>query len=176
MRKGIARKLRDEFSLQLKERFPAFALAKGLRLPSDLRVYQWKQPGLACFLVLNLHPYEDAFTVEVSWSTTGDWADASTVSPGTVPEVVDRQGVLFRIVLFWSKDQDHWWYLGPSLREFHANDTGDFLSAPTRLEEYSPEAAAIARVDSQVSDAMEKIGQHAVPYFRRIAAQIESGG
>lgn len=170
----MAKSVRQHFELNLRRELPQFQRLRGLPLPAECRAYEWRVAGqLHYHLLLQLHRSEDAFTVEVGWTTNGRWPEHVPLPDGPHETAVSGD-MRFRIGFLWSSRSDHWWRLAPCrVVRLGAEDDGDDLGARlARLRYPPPLADALAQVPRQVDDAIARIRQYALPYFGRVASAL----
>jgi hypothetical protein len=88
---------------------------------------------------------------------------STTILPTTRPP---QSKMRFRLCNFWT-DQDEWFYVCPRPSEEHLK--AYFFGGGT---DYYPESVeeAVKRVPGLIDEVMRQICDHAVPYFRKVAA------
>lgn len=165
MRKELGKPTRQIFFSRLVEVAPDFRRdssrdIKGftwsfLRRAGDLRQWLWFQR----------HTYDDAFTVELSWSCVSD--EPASPRLGRPDDAFTEQGCRFRLGAFWNPGGDHWWHVAdrpPSVLDIPPDQSVDALldRPPVNLE------LALPRVRLAVEDAIGRIREHAIPYFDRV--------
>ena len=101
------------------------------------------------------HKYDDAFTIEISWSCTNDSPFEATLRDPSAP--FELSGVRFRLGRFWEPQKDVWWYVA------EPNFGRSLLSV------FRPASDPKAAIDAAVTDAIQRIQEHALPYFDRVA-------
>ena len=172
MRASLAKAVRRAFDERFAREVPEFKLSKETRLAPECRLYEsHRTERLVFFLVLNIHRTEDAFTFEVAWTKNGKWPEGHVPLPHAL-EVDSPSGEMrLRIGLLWSAQMDYWWELAPrpsTMGLLPPEGLWEKISNPPPIEE------ALAKVEPQVSDAMGRIREWALPYFERVAAAQRS--
>lgn len=166
MRSPLGRRVRRRFGARLKQILPQFDEAKDELIPQGCRLYRWRPGGAVTFyLFLLIDPQSDRFTVEVVWTLTGQWPP--TFRGWGAPDDQPTEGTVeFRLCRFWEPKQDIWWEVArlPTMEDLERAilTLGDYEEA---LEN------ALPRVEPLVDDAINRIEQHALPYFANIAAR-----
>jgi hypothetical protein len=167
MRSVVAKEIRKQFAARLKQVLPGFRATKNEHVPPGDRLFEWKAaPGLSIFLALQPASDYDEFTMEVSWSTDGEYPILEfNDSPW---ERTRKRKMRFRLCHFWT-EQDEWFYVCPRPSEEHLK--AYFFGGGT---DYYPESAeeAVRRVPGLIDEVFRRIQDHAVPYFRKIALDL----
>jgi len=166
MRGPVAKALRKQFAERLKRELRGFQGRKNEYVAAGERLFEWKAaPGLSFFLLLQPADDYDEFTIEVSWTTDGEYP--MLVSDDS-PLKLSRKGKMrFRLCQFWT-DEDEWFYVCPRPSEEHLK--AYFYGGADYYPE-SPEEA-VRRVPGLIDEAFQRIRDHAVPYFRNIATHL----
>jgi hypothetical protein len=169
MRSPLGKQVRRRFARLMRESLPQFTEIEMDGVPQGCKLYASRTGSdLTFYIQLTINHKYDCFTIEVVWSEKGVYPDVCGVARlGDQP----CDGTLaFRIGNFWNPKRDHWWWIGRDFFEdvtqeelLHAFQSGSDWMAP--VEEVLPQ------VDVQVDDAISKILEYAVPYFKRIAAE-----
>ena len=167
MRSIVAKALRKQFAERLKQELPGFRTTKNEHVSSGERLFEWKAaPGLSFFLLLQPAPDYDEFTIEVSWSTDGTYP---ILVSNDSPYERSRKGKMrFRLCNFWT-EEDEWFFVCPRPSEEHLK--AYFFGGGS---DYYPESSeeAVQRVPGLLEQVFRRILEHAVPYFRKIAADL----
>lgn len=178
MRGQLAKVVRERFEARLRERLPRFEPVTTAEVPAGHRVYGWDAfPGLSCYLMLCPNPKADQFTVEAAWSQHGSFP--SRVLPGQPLDVPERNirrdppqdgAFRFRIARLWFPKGDPWWDVVANRPPTETSSRPSFLNR-SRREEVSI-AEATARAETLVDDAIERVEQQVLPYFRQVAREM----
>jgi hypothetical protein len=104
MRSVVAKELRKQFAARLKQALPGFRATKNQHVCPGDRLFEWiTAPGRSIFLALQPASDYDEFTIEVSWSTDGEYP---------IPEFNDspsertRKGKMrFPLCHFWTEKE-----------------------------------------------------------------------
>ena len=168
MRAYLAKGVRKQFALRLKQAAPEFAEAKGESIPRGDRLYVWEvSPRQRFYLLLQFHPHEDWFTLEVAISRSGRWP-AFLLQPNSPDSYVKDGDLRFRLGRLWAPPQkDVWWELAPR------------PPANASLEAYMnrvPVEELLSKIEPLVVDAVGQIIQHALPYFQKFRVDAASTG
>lgn len=161
MHSDISAAVRQEFHSRLGATLPHFAVSNELDTPPGSVLYRWAaRDDLVFFLLLQFHRREEWFTVEIAWSRHGRWP-ATEVDRD--PDLDSRKDTSrFRAGRLWAPPQeDIWWRLAPRV-SVEAPLEGHFVAVP--------QDELRRRVPAAVDDAVQRLVQHAVPYFTRVAA------
>jgi hypothetical protein len=156
----LSKEVRRRFEQQFRNEFPNFRRKSGEVLPPGTHLYERRvdECGLSLFLVLLLSPKDDRFTIELGWGKGGVFPQNIQIGP----EKATDSGVSFRLASLWlGAGRDHWWWLG---RERTLEEIGAGISDGT-LEEKA------ARIDSQVTDAVQRLKELALPYFENVLSE-----
>lgn len=165
MRKELGRPTRELFFARLAEAAPDFHRDSS----RDIKGFTWsflRRAGtLREWLWFQRHKYDDAFTVELSWSCLTD--EPTRPRTGRPDDGFTEEGCRFRLGAFWKQGGDHWWYLmdpPPSILEMSPEKYVELLleRPPADL------AQALPRVHMAVDDAIGRIREYALPYFDRV--------
>ena len=144
----------------LKERLPAFVLAKNAEIPPGCQLYQWEPgPGLHCYLELVVDPKPlDRFNVLVGWSRNG--RVPLSITSARLEEDPPGGDVLGAINQFWDKKpkEPYPWDLAP----FDSLSTEGWNSRSTVAE-------AIGKMPPIVEEVVDRVARHCVPYFQGVA-------
>ena len=169
MRAPLAKAVRKEFATRLKEVVPEFVEAKGENIPPGDRLFLWEvSDELRFYLLLQFHPYEDWFTLEVAVSRSGHWP-AFALLPNSPEADVRDNDLRFRLGRLWAPpQQDVWWELAPR------------PECGASMDEYMkrvPVDDLFPRVKPLVDDAVQRVVEYGAPYFQRAASerQIDQG-
>jgi hypothetical protein len=165
MRGMVAKAVRKQFAERLKHELPQFRPIKSEHLTHGERLFEWKAaPALFFFLMLQTDDHNDEFTVEVAWSSDGQFP---ILSINTSPCEKARGGKMrFRLCNFWT-EEDEWFRV--CSRPTEAQLKAYFFEGKDYYAD-SPEEAA-QRVPALIEEAIQRILEHAVPYFRKIVAE-----
>jgi hypothetical protein len=164
MRGPVAKELRSQFAKRLKQELPSFRPTKNKHVaPGDRLFGMEAAPGLSIFLSLQPASDYDEFTVEVSWSTDGEYPIQTWCDLPSKPSCKGK--MRFRLCYFWT-DEDEWFYVCPRPSEEHQQKY--FIEGGT---DYYPESVeeAVRRVPRLVDEVFRRIREHAVPYFQNLA-------
>jgi len=166
MRAPLAKAVRREFGLRLTEVVPQFAEVKGESIPPGDRLYVWEaSPGLRFYLLLQFHPHEDWFTLEVAISQSGRWP-AFALQPSSPDADVKDGDFRFRLGRLWAPPQrDVWWELAPR------------PPAGASVDQYmnrAPVEELLTKIEPLVEDAVRQIAQHALPYLHKVGVDAAS--
>jgi hypothetical protein len=164
--------LRKEFSLQMKAVFPSFVRMKSGRLPAPLWLYGTHAgPSLWFFIMLHIFEQRDQFTVEVACNNEPKPPESMITFAPDLPE--PRCPEFFRIDCLWQANWDAIWTLAKDL----LMDSDAMITMPPEefveksfLDNREPVQTALERVEPSVSDAMDRIIQYVIPYFKEVAA------
>jgi hypothetical protein len=165
MNSKLALALRKRFELELSRRLPFFTEVETQTGPERWRRFQWRASDALVFSIILVIPQlakGDRFTVEIGWSSNGDFP--GVLGPSDEPSESGPNGVRFRISKLWSH-RDWWWWLGPEQTletALQSLDNEDYLK-PEDL------TAKTNDIEPKVLDALKMIELHALPYFRAVA-------
>ena len=169
MEKVLARLVRREFDLLLRERNPEFTKVQKAEIPPGWCLYKSRNLGeFSCFILLAVDPARDWFTVECAWSQNGEFPAYSILRR---PFDEPKNGALrFRLAGLWDGDtHDYWWELGPKV-----SPEEELMSALEGDETLSRERnQAKTLVQSSVLDAIENVEVYAIPYFQSRCISLE---
>src|SRR5262249_35789805 len=134
-------------------------------------------PGLSFYLLLVISAREDRFTVEVAWSRNGHFPARATPSqPIDFPELNVRRDeprdgdFRFRLARLWTpRGADPWWELAPRRSLADLQEQLQQLSEGRAPNEETVDEA-LNKVGPLVDDAVRRIVEHALPYFRGVGA------
>ncbi len=166
MRKELGKPTREYFFARLADVAPEFERCS----THDIKGFIWsfvrQQRDLYQWLWFQRHKYDDAFTVELSWSClTKDPARAPSKSPA---DAFTPEGARFRLGAFWNSGGDYWWYVAdppPGMLEVSPEEYINRLLRPPEIDL----TKALPRVHAAVDDAIARIREYALPYFGRVA-------
>ena len=171
MRKAIGRTLRGKFERQLLERLPWFQPFPFKDNPLGERAYCCRPADdLAFYIVLRPHPRQETFSIEIGWSDGRPWplphewwvdADAP----------VDGVGGWLGLGALWGAPNGlHEWQLSEHMPlDFVLTASPEEFVARLVDDEYVQ--TGVANVSAAVQDAVARVVDHALPYFRRIASE-----
>lgn len=159
MRSKLGVAVRKRFSQRMRQDLPFFrevkeATARGMQL------YRWDaMPAVAFYLALQMHSNLDWFTLEAACTRRDRFP---TDMPPQDPTAFGESGdCRFRLSELWTHPpRDVWWECVPRPPLEHAIE--QYMNPP-------PVEDLLPLVDSLVEDAMDRVGKHAVPYFREMA-------
>jgi hypothetical protein len=160
MRPPLAKAVRQEFAQQLAKQLSQFRKTKN---GAGYYIYQWMVGPKLCFFVgLQIDSEEDWFTVEVAWNTREEFPGlAFNQSPKEMPKT---GGFRMRLGGLWN-DTDKWWELAPGWTD----EQWESLELELKMPKATPIAKAMKNVKLHVTDAIERLRKHALPYFVKIA-------
>ena len=163
MRKEFGKPTRDLFFGRLKEIAPDFVKSS----EHDIKGFTWtvarRIGDLRQAITFQRHKYDDAFTVEISWSCLHD--NPVEAKFGEPSDAFTPRGLRFRLGRFWEPQKDVWWYVAePQFGLGLSHLLKTFVPAP------DPEQA----IHAAVADAMNRIEQHALPYLDRVAQAMSA--
>lgn len=170
MKADLAKDVRTRFERAFLVSFPQFQRLKKPEVPSDWRVYGWRQSeGLSVYVTLGIANHCDDFTVEVAWSRlhrfpshipvgVPEW-DPNAIPVGKATDVESS----FRAWHLWEPGRDVWWRVR---RDRDVPDEFDDLLPPLPP---LPGDERARPVQEQVDDAITRIRDHVMPYFRSLA-------
>lgn len=158
MRSILAKELRAQFERTIKNRVPTLIPCKGEGMPPGDRLYRWGIGAKPAFFVSVLpHHQNDAFTLEIAYSDCEKWPQNIFMFSETDPEVSGSKR--FRISQLFPPDQrkDYWWWLvkQPNILNFDS------------FRDEDP-SEALSKVQPLIDDAVTKLVEYAIPYFRRV--------
>jgi hypothetical protein len=164
MRAVLGKELRHQFTERLQDELPQFRRILDKRLSRTDSVYEWRvADGLSFYLLLQVAPERDDFTVEVCWSRKNRFPlDVSQFSPADAP---DGGQMRFRLSAFWARN-DPWWTLGTPHDPWEELE----LLAGGELLLEDPIPRAMAKIPGEITDVILKVKQYAVPYFANTIA------
>ena len=120
--------------------------------------------------------YDDAFTVEVAWSRDGCFPSCPATDSG---EEQNAESAAVRICNLVSvTGRDLWWVLAAhddSMRRFEQiviQGDEDALVGYLLEDPLGPKENALARVDAEVTSAMDVMTEFMVPYFCNVATRF----
>ena len=155
VRKELGKPTRELFFSRLAEIAPDFKRTS----QHDMKGFTWtftrRIGDLRQSITFQRHKYDDAFTIEISWSCTNDSPFEATLKDPSAP--FEQSGVRFRLGRFWESQKDVWWYVA------EPNFGRSLLSV------FRPASDPKAAIDAAVADAIHRIQEHALPYFDRVA-------
>lgn len=167
MRKELGKPTRELFFAMVGDVAPEFGRCSA----HDIRGFTWwlcRQRGnLRQWLSFQQHRYDNAFTVEISWSSV--FEDPTRPPLGTPEDPFTPCGCRMRLGAFWNKGGDFWWHLTdppPGLLDVSPEEYLQAWAAPSAVDLVT----TLPRVRAAVEDAVERIREYAVPYFERVAA------
>jgi hypothetical protein len=167
MRTTVAKEVRKQFAERLNQKLPGFRAKRNEHVSSGERLFEWRAaPGLSFFLLLQPADDYDEFTIEVSWSTDGDYP--MRVSNNSPYEPSRKGKMRFRLCSFWT-EEDEWFCVSPRPSEEHLQ--AYFFGGGTDYYPESPEEA-VQRVPGLIEEVFRRIHEHAVPYFHKIAEDL----
>lgn len=163
MRKEVGKAVYSCFAEQLAHAFPNFKRVKLKNVPKGYFVFRHQpKEGLLFFIVLDMAPKYDEFTVEIGWSKNGKFPSYLAGSP-----LENRKdGLKICLCQFWSV-QDIWWEVG---HRWTDEEWDQYLFEDKELED-EPLPRTLAKVPSKVDDAIQKLKKYAIPYFEQVASK-----
>ena len=167
MRKELGKPTREYFFARLAEIAPDFQRCSTY----DIKGFTWsflrRQNDLYQWLWFQRHMYDDAFTVELSWSCL---TEEPTRPPIRDPsDAFTPEGARFRLGRFWNSGGDYWWYIAdppPSISEVTPEEYVNRLLAPRPEVDLGK---VMPKLRATVDDVIVRIQEHALPYFNRVA-------
>ena len=174
MRKELGKPTREYFFGRLAEVAPDFQRCS----THDIKGFTWsflrQQRDLHQWLWFQRHKYDDAFTVELSWS-------CAIKEPTRPPfrnssDAFTPEGARFRLGAFWNSGGDYWWYVADPPPRFSEVTPEEYIN---RLLTPPPEVdlgKALPKLRETVDDAIGRIQEHALPYFNRVALWVLTDG
>ena len=160
MRKELGKPTRDLFFGQLKEIAPDFARSSEY----DIKGFSWtvsrRIGDLRQAITFQSHKYDDAFTVEIWWTCTQGNPFERTL--GDPSDAFTPRGVRFRLGRFWEPQKDVWWHVAEP------------TFGRSLLSVFHPQPDPETAIHVAVSDAVNRIQQHALPYFDRVAQAMSA--
>ncbi len=173
MRKELGKPTREYFFRRLAEIAPDFHRCG----THDIKGFTWsflhQEQELHQWLWFQRHKYDDAFTVELSWSClTKDPARAPSKNPA---DVFTPEGARFRLGAFWNSGGDYWWYVAdrpPGIMDVSPDEYIQSLLTPGKVDL----SKALPQLRAAVDDSIARIREHALPYFGRVAEWARSHG
>ncbi len=169
MRKELGKPTREYFVAGLAESAPEFQRSSPHDIKGFTWSFVWRERELHRWLWYQQHKYDDAFTVELSWSCL---TQEPTRAPSRNPaDAFTPEGARFRLGAFWNKGGDYWWYVAdppPGILDCSPEDYIKRLAMPAKIE--------LPRVREAVDDAVARIREYALPYFDRVAEWARTDG
>ncbi len=171
MRKELGKPTREYFFARLTDVAPEFQRCN----TCDIKGFTWsllrQERNLCQWIWFQRHKYDDAFTVELSWSCL-------TKEPQRPPhknpaDPFGPEGARFRLGAFWNNGGDYWWYVAdppPAMSDLSPEEYVRRLLMPAEVDL----SQALPRVRAAVDDAISRVQEHALPYFGRVAEWARS--
>ena len=141
------------FDRQLREKLPQFESMGDQEIAPVCRLYGYKTEEVTFFVLLQMHRYEDSFTVELGWSKVHKWPEAFSVSPVAPDQAESKRDARFRLGHLWI-DKDVWWDVGPGLVDRLLN-------------------RSTSKIEAQVADAVARVRAEGMSYFDQIAECLD---
>ncbi len=171
MRADLSKLLKKRFISALRRRCPEYIQLNNIALPANAPVFGWTaRPAMSFYLVLVTWSKENKFTLEGAWSKNGRFPSAARLSfPRDVLDfgIVKDQPVggdlRFRLPGLWTPRGDFRWEIVPTPGPEETIARFDRFVQTGKSEERSLESLR-ERIDATVSDAVNRIGGHWLPY------------
>lgn len=159
MKSQLARKVRDQFKRRMAEELPPF-VAIAADTPGDA-CYKWRaRSELAVFVELCISTKDDAFTVEVGWSTDGEFPGSLSQfaawlyddpARGIKKSSEHEGGLRFRVGQLFRPPKDYWW-------DVVRGEAGEFNWRPPRPP------PSHEKIEGCIQDAVRLVKEQALPY------------
>jgi hypothetical protein len=162
MRSELGKECRKLFRKMMSSQFPEYREDKGQTGPQGRYVWTRQHPsGIWFHVLLLIHHSRDQFTIEAAWDL-----DSKLPAPayGELGGILE-QPFLFRPNWLWS-GKDYWWLLVLRPEEYERSRF---------YYEEDPIERCLQLVAPAVWDASEKLKDHVVPLFEKIAQKRGDG-
>lgn len=111
MRSRLSAAVRTGFRLRMDQNLPSFRHSRESPTPSECDLFVCSSaPKLTLFLLLQVSSREEAFTIELGWSASGEYPLIGAFTTGLVEasRLAQLEEVRFRLPSLWSAE-DYWW-------------------------------------------------------------------
>ena len=157
MQRKLAQVIRKNLKERVAKELPDLNLIKGVNpYPGNLTWSHKYHTSLTIFVAWLPSPRDESFTFEVGWSRKNRFPEGHF--PSISPSNSELEEFRVRIGLLFS-DNDFWWDLDPFELE---------VADPMRYLQATPLETLLARVDSNLDDAISKILQFGIPLLDKI--------
>ena len=190
MRSALGKELRKQFALEMSQTFPEFIEIKIPRPRPGSRMYVWRTPRVAFFILMWPLDNRDKFGIMYGWSSSGEPPpEQYKYNPEHEQNVLSHDGRSFRIMQVFDEaggKEDHFWVLDDpmgiaferTLQEFgKPGDTEiqtleravtEGLSYMVSRHRETAVEKLIPKMPSLVKDCMKCIQESVIPYFEKI--------
>lgn len=171
MRSALGRPTRERFFAGLREAAPGFVRTSKYDIKGFTWSFRRRRGKLRQWLWFQQHKYDDAFTVELSWSLLED--EPTRPGFGGPADPFRPEGYRFRLGAFLGAGGDRWWHVADPVPT--ARSVEQLLASLAAAQEVDV-AAARPRIEAAVADALGVVRGHALPYFERVAQWADGLG
>lgn len=177
MRSPLAKAVRNSFSRRMREELPQFVPVKSEHaIPGDL-LYVWsfsQEHKFYIYLEISQKSYQDSFTVELARSASDFPFSYAALGPAPQKDgcVRFRLPQLYRDEWRPKAGWEPWWWIGPPIVPEGVTSKAVARAVQGKrplTDEGLPIEQALALVEPQVQDAIDRIKSFGIPFFEQFA-------